>query len=198
MPFIDTVSAEDASGPTKELYDKATEMVGGFLPNWARPFSHRPEVCNAWFGLLQSIKANIDERRYELITLAAAQEMQNSYCMLAHGTILMREHYSADQLQQIVAMSPDSKLNETDKAIMEFARKVVRDATSVTQSDVDRLKGLSLSDADVMDIVCTAAARCFFSKTSDALGVLPDVSFLETDSKVRESLAIGRPIENAE
>ena len=39
-----------------------------------------------------------------------------------------------------------------------------------------------------------AAARCFFSKTLDALGVLPDASFRELAPELREVLVVGRPI----
>jgi len=42
--------------------------------------------------------------------------------------------------------------------------------------------------------VLAAAARCFFSKTLDALGVQPDASFRELPDEVREPLTVGRPI----
>ena len=45
-----------------------------------------------------------------------------------------------------------------------------------------------------MDVVLAAAARCFFSKTLDALGVLPDASFHELEPELREVLVVGRPI----
>ena len=45
-----------------------------------------------------------------------------------------------------------------------------------------------------MDVALAAAARCFFSKTLDALGVRPDSSFRELDPELREALVVGRPI----
>ena len=45
-----------------------------------------------------------------------------------------------------------------------------------------------------MDVVLAASARCFFSKTLDALGVLPDASYSELDPGMREALVVGRPI----
>ena len=58
-------------------------------------------------------------------------------------------------------------------AVMDLAEKVADDATSVTEADVQRLRGLGLCDAEIFDVVLAAAARCFYSKTLDALGVLP-------------------------
>jgi alkylhydroperoxidase family enzyme len=80
---------------------------------------------------------------------------------------------------------------------MELAEKVVDDATSVTQSDIDRLRALGLSDAEIVDVVLAAAARCFFSKTLDALGVAPDAIYTELPEEFREELTVGRPIETA-
>ena len=45
-----------------------------------------------------------------------------------------------------------------------------------------------------MDVILAASARCFFSKTLDALGVLPDASYLELEPELREALVVGRPI----
>ena len=45
-----------------------------------------------------------------------------------------------------------------------------------------------------MDVVLAAPARCFFSKTLDALGVQPDASYAELDPSIRDVLVLGRPI----
>jgi hypothetical protein len=45
-----------------------------------------------------------------------------------------------------------------------------------------------------MDVILAAAARCFYSRTLDALGVLPDASYRDLDADLREALVVGRPI----
>ena len=45
-----------------------------------------------------------------------------------------------------------------------------------------------------MDVVLAAAAQCFFSKTLDALRVLPDPKYQELDPELREALVVGRPV----
>jgi hypothetical protein len=44
--------------------------------------------------------------------------------------------------------------------------------------------------------VLAAAARCFFSKMLDGLGVAPDAEFRELPADVREPLTVGRAIED--
>ena len=56
---------------------------------------------DGWNALLNSIKSNMDVRRYGRVTIAAAKELRSSYCMLAHGSVLMQEHFSAEELRAI-------------------------------------------------------------------------------------------------
>ena len=166
------------------------ELEDGEGPNSSRAFAARPAVFAAWQELNGAIKEEGgDLRRYELATLAAARRLRSSYCCLAHGKVLAEQFYDFGA----VAALPDG-LDEADAAIMELADKVVVDATSVTGADWDRLRALGLDDAQIMDVVLAAAARCFFSKTLDALGVQADTSFQELDPAFRDAMTVGRPI----
>lgn len=78
MSYIQTVPHEEASGLLSELY-KADLATNGFVPNYARAFSLRPEVYQAWRVLISSIRGNMDLRRYELVTVAAASKLRCSY-----------------------------------------------------------------------------------------------------------------------
>jgi hypothetical protein len=57
-------------------------------------------------------------------------------------------------------------LDALDAAVMDLAEKVVIDATSVTQADIDRLRRLGLSDTDILDVVLAGAARCCSARRS--------------------------------
>jgi hypothetical protein len=59
---------------------------------------------------------------------------------------------------------------------------------------VGELRELGLSDGEIFEIVAAAAARCFFSKTLDALGVQPDAGYAELEPELRGALVVGRPI----
>jgi alkylhydroperoxidase family enzyme len=85
-------------------------------------------------------------------------------------------------------------LSSTDVAVMDLADKVADDASSIQQADVDHLRSLGLSDTDILDVVLAAAARCFFSKTLDALGVEPDAKYADLDPALRDVLTVGRAI----
>jgi alkylhydroperoxidase family enzyme len=78
---------------------------------------------------------------------------------------------------------------------VQFASQVARDASSVTAADVQQLRDEGLSDPEIVDVVFAAAARAFFTKVLDALGVQADVQLGETfDPEVRLQVTVGRPI----
>ena len=183
MAFIETPS-------DPELFE-ANRAPAGHVPNYVHAFAARPAVYEAWKQLNGAIKESMDLRRYELATLAAATALKSSSCSLAHGQVLADKFYTAEEVVALVEEPPNDPV---DRAVMAFARKVALAADTVTQADVDELRALGLSDADVLDVVLAAAARSFFSKTLDATGTQPDSAFNGLPDTLRAALTVGRPI----
>jgi uncharacterized peroxidase-related enzyme len=196
MTFIETVPEAEAAGATATMY--ATDRdVFGYLPNFTRAFSQRPAVYAAWRELNGAIKSTMDLRRYELATVAAARRLRSSYCCLAHGSILMEKFLDAEGLCAAVVDHRAAGLDDVDVAVMDLAAKVADDALTVRPEDLDRLRAVGLSDEEILDVVLAAAARSFFSKTLDALGVEPDAHYADLEPQLRDALTVGRPIANS-
>jgi alkylhydroperoxidase family enzyme len=159
--------------------------------NFERAFEERPNVYAAWRGLVGAIQENMELRRYELATFAAAQRLGSTYCSIMHGNVL-RDEFGEDVVA--IANDRDETLHAVDLAVMDLAERVVVDATSIGDADLQRLRDLGLTDAEIMDIVLAAAARCFFSKTLDALDVRADARFQELAPELRAAFVVGRPI----
>jgi uncharacterized peroxidase-related enzyme len=194
MAFIETITRDEASGAIAEMLDAHRDQLG-YVPNYARLFAQRPAVYKAWQQLKDSIAGEMDPRRYELATLAAARELRSSYCALAHGKVLVDKFLDAATVQALALDHAEAGLDEVDVAIMDLAAKVARDTTKVTERDIQRLRDLGLSDPEIFDVVLAAAARCFFSKAVDAMGVQPDPEFFGLEPGLRQALTVGRPIE---
>ena len=194
MTFVEPVPQDEAEGAAADLYRGELDRLG-YVPNYAAAFTLRPEIYAAWRGLVTAVAGGMDPRRYELATLAAARALRSSYCMLAHGEVLVDRFLAPDDL---VAVASDHRtaapLDEVEIALMNLAEQVARDATAVTREQIERLRELGLTDEEIFDVVAAATARCFFSKTLDALGVLPDSRFAELEPAVRDALVVGRPI----
>ena len=193
MSYLDT-SLGDADTEDAARLREQDRAAWGFVPNFAGTFTMRPAVYEAWKRLNGAIRSALDPRRYELATVAAAAELRSSYCALAHGRILATHHLSPDAVIGIVTGSPDGALDDTDKAVISFARKVARHADQITGDDIEALRRHGLADDDILDVALAAAARCFFSTVLDAAGTRPDAAFQALEPRLRDALTVGRPI----
>ena len=193
MSFIATIPPEAADAAVFEMYRRQQDSWG-FVPNYARAFSHRPQVMARWAALLAEIKRPVDRRRLELVTFVAAHELRNSACALAHGSVL-REFFADDALLAIAARREHEVLSAAEQALVRFARQVARDASQVSSADVATLKAHGFDDAEIFDIAATVAARAFFTRILDGLGVQADSPFLALDEPLRRAFMVGRPID---
>jgi len=194
MSYLREIAPESARGDVQRMYQRQASRLG-YVPNYARIFCHRPDLMELWSDLLTGIRRDIAAERFELVTLAAALALRNSYCSLAHGQALARLQ-SADAVRSALQGS-DSTLSAADAALVRFARKVATDAAAVTAHDVAELRTHGLSDPEIFDVVAVVAARAFFTRVLDGLGVLPDAAYHDLDPGLRDLLTVGRPIEAA-
>ena len=196
MAFIETIREEDADGPAAEIYAAERERRG-YLPNYAAVFGEQPAVYAAWLALNGAIKEAMDLRRYELVTVAAARRLRSTYCSLAHGKLLVDGLLEPEAARALLVDGATDGLDAADLAAMRLAEQVVDDATRVTREDIDELRALGLADADIAAVVLAAAARCFFSKTLDALGAQADAAYRALGPELLDALTVGRPVADA-
>jgi uncharacterized peroxidase-related enzyme len=194
MTFIVPLADTDAGGQAAAMFAADLERTG-YVANLTRLFACRPAVYQAWRQLNEAVKANMDLRRYELTTLAAARQLRSSYCALAHGKVLRDRFYDAGTVRRIATDHRQAGLDPADVAVMDFAGKVAADAASVTAADVAVLRARGLPDTDILDVTLAAAARCFFSTVLEAMGTEPDAAYrTDLEPELSQALAVGRPI----
>ena len=194
MAFIDTIPDAEVDDQVRAMYERQATFWG-FVPNYAKVFCYRPEIMGLWAQLQAGIKKSMaDKRRYELVTFAAANALRSTLCSLAHGKTLT-EFFPSEAVQAMARGEAPANLTAAEAEMMKFARKVGRDASSVTREDVLRLKELGFSDAEVFDIAAAASARAFFAKLVESLGVTAEHSLLGLDQEFKRTMAVGRPVE---
>jgi len=71
--------------------------------------------------------------------------------------VLRSKFYSADQVEAIVQDYRTAGLSEQEVALIDFAIKMTDHAYKISPRDVDRLRGLGLSDEEIVDVAATAA-----------------------------------------
>src|SRR5688572_5861636 len=195
MAFIECIPDSAIDADIKAMYARQ-ESFWGFVPNYAKVFSHRPEVMGLWAQLQAGIRKHMDRRRFELVTFAAAHALRSTLCSLAHGKALTTWFSEQDVLAIARGEVPDS-VTAAEAAMLDYSRKVARDATSVTAEDVEALKRHQFTDAEIFDIAATAGARAFWTKLLEGLGVEAEPSLRDMKGELREALVVGRPLDPA-
>ena len=192
--FIDVPDESTVDDDVARWYQRQRD-AWGYLPNYAPAYAYRPDVADAWNRLNGTIKSHMDQRRYELVSIAAARAYGSTYCTAAHSKFL-RDECDDDATMRAIAADPSGEaLDPVDRAVVAFATHVAGDASSITAADVDELRNQGLSDPEIVDVALAAAARAFFTKVLDALGVQADAELGQAfDPEVRGQVTVGRPI----
>lgn len=168
----------------------------GYVPGYAKIFSLRPELLALWADLQRGIRRHIAPREFELATVAAARTLRSTNCALAHGTFLL-EFFSPEALVAILEGRGvcSGVISARDAALMNFAEQVARDASATTQEEIDELRDVGFSEAEIFDIAATAAARAFFTKVLDSLGSDADHDYVALGDDLKERLLVGRDLD---
>ncbi|HEY2812361.1 MAG TPA: hypothetical protein VGJ03_02735 [Acidimicrobiales bacterium] len=192
--FIEVPDESAVDDDVAEWYERQRGSWG-YLPNYAPAFARHADVATAWGALDKAVRSHMERRRFELATIAAARAYRSTYCLVAHSKFL-RDECDEESLTLAIAADPTgANLDAADRAVIKFATQVARDASLITVADVQELREHGLSESDITDVVLAAAARAFFTKVLDALGVQADAPLGKTfDPEVRDQMVVGRPI----
>lgn len=193
MAFIQAAPSAASNAQVKRVYDQQARAFG-YLPNYAKLFSHRPEVIDLWADLQRGLRRHVAPRMFELVTFAAAVALRSSYCALAHG-FKLRKFFTDVEIKFLAAGDYDGIVDEGEAVAMRYATQLAVDATGVTDVHIAPMRAAGFSDAEIFDIAGIAAGRAFFSKLVEGLGALPDRAYLELPESFRSTLAVGRGID---
>lgn len=182
--YVHPISPDEAKGAVREMYDEDIRETG-FLWNDTQLFSLNPAAYRSFQELLKVIRGTLDYRRFELATIAAARALRCRNCVSAHSDQLMKsDAFDRSQMEAIIRDFRTAGLPPVEVAIMSLAEKVALHAYRVTPDEIDELRGFGLTDTEIFNITLAAAARCFVSKTIDAMGIEPDEEFAATNDLI--------------
>jgi uncharacterized peroxidase-related enzyme len=142
---------EDIQQRITEVQEKA-----GFVPNVFLTLARRPDEFRAFFmyhdALMEKETPGLGKAEREMIVVATSARNQCQYCVIAHGAILRiraRNPYIADQ---VATNYRKADISERQKAMLDYALKVSREAETVDESDYEKLNGFGFDDEDIWDI----------------------------------------------
>jgi uncharacterized peroxidase-related enzyme len=169
----------------------------GYVMNLTRLWAWRPQVCESFTGLRKALVAGsaLRPREWAVLVCASAATLGDSYCALAWGKRLADES-DPDTAAAVLGASEAPALDARERALCEWARKVVRSPNATRAEDVQRLRAAGLGEREIFEATAFIAFRVAFSTVNDALGARPDLALAEAaPGAVRAAVTYGRPVD---
>ncbi|MEV4292431.1 hypothetical protein AB0K40_43570 [Nonomuraea bangladeshensis] len=181
----------------QRLYDEDL-ADNGYVMDLSRLWAHQPEAQDRLFGLIGEVAAagGLTLRQRAVLVTACASTIGDSYCSLAWGTRLAA--VAGAEAAGGLLRGDDAGLEEPERAMAAWARKVARDPNATRAEDVEELRAAGFGDGQIFAMTAFVALRLAFSTVNDALGARPDAALrAAAPEPVRRSVTYGRPAETA-
>lgn len=158
----------------------AVQEKAGFVPNVFLALAHRPDECRAFFDYHDALMlrpSGLSKGEKEMIVVATSGANRCLYCVVAHGAILRileKNPLIADQL----AVNPrKSDATPRQKAMLDFALKVCRQADEIDEADYTALHAHGFSDEDIWDIGAITAFFGLSNRMANLIAMRPNDEF---------------------
>ncbi len=190
--FIKTIAPDEATGEIAALYDAEKKSMGRVMQA-TQCWSARPDVIVPIETLLHQIRDgfSLGLLNFRLITFVAARYVPSSYC----SHVYFRSLSGMLGREQALAVRRDYRnagLSDQQVAMLAYAEQISRNASQITEADIQRLRDVGFTDVNIADIALAASFRSFMSRYFDAVGATVEPEFLDADPVIREEMAVGR------
>ncbi|MCZ2111467.1 MAG: peroxidase-related enzyme [Dehalococcoidia bacterium] len=161
---------------TQALFNQLEQKLG-FVPNVFLAFAWREPRFTRWrehFDDLMQPSPGLGKAEREMISVVVSMQNQCLYCLAAHGfavRALLKDPVKGDR---ITLDYRRAGLSEKQMAMLDFAVKLTLDPVTVTEEDIDDLRGLGFSDEDTWDIIEVTAMFNFTNRLMSGAGVMPN------------------------
>ena len=190
--YIKTIEPDEATGDIAALYEAEIASMGRVMEA-TQCWSARPDIIIPVEALLHQIRDgfSLDLVDFRLISFIAARSVPSSYCSHTHFKML------SGMIGRETALAAyrdfrNAGLSERQVEMLAYAEKITRDASTITEQDIERLRSVGFSDLNIADIALAASFRSFLSRYFDAVGASAEEAFLDNDETVRTELSVGR------
>ena len=170
---------EDLPGDIRDRL-LAVQEKSGFVPNVFLVLAHRPDEFRAFFAFhdaLMEKESGLTKAEREMIVVATSGANNCHYCVVAHGAILRIRAKNPLLADQVAVNYRKADITPRQKAMLDFAMKVSRDAGSIEEADFAALREHGFSDEDAWDIGAVAAFFALSNRMANLTGMRPNDEF---------------------
>ena len=172
----------------KERILKVQEK-SGFIPNVFLGFFHRPDEFRAFFNYHDALmlkESGLSKGEREMIVVATSGLNDCIYCVVAHGAILRVREKNILIADQLATNYKKAKITLRQRAMLDFAVKVSRDAQNISEKDFETLEDQGFTQQDAWDIGSIAALFALSNRIANMAGIMPNDEFYAMGRTVKD------------
>jgi uncharacterized peroxidase-related enzyme len=158
----------------------AVQEKSGFIPNVFLTLAYRPDEFRAFFAYhdaLMERDSGLTKAEREMIVVATSSANQCHYCVIAHGAILRIRAKNPQIADQIAVNYRKADITPRQRAMLDFAMKVSREAHLVSDSDFAEIAAHGFDDGDIWDIAAIAAFFALSNRMANVTAMRPNDEF---------------------
>jgi uncharacterized peroxidase-related enzyme len=167
------VKEEDADGELRRIYERI-RGTRGRTSNIFISQSLNPDALEAHLNLYLRImfgKGGLSRLQREMIAVAVSAANDCDYCV-AHHSAAMKRYVSDDRLVgQLAEDFGSAKLGPKERAMLEYATKLTKKPSSLTERDLQSLRKVGLVDEEILHVALVASYFNFVNRLVSGLGV---------------------------
>lgn len=181
MSRINTPTSIEAAPEAAQSTLRNVEKMLGGAPNMFRLISNSPAALNGYVSLNTSLaQGALDAKTRERIALAVAEVNGCGYCLAAHT--YLGQNVAKLTMDEILANRNGHSSDAKADVAVQFAVKVVDTRGQTDEADIDALRAVGYSDAEIVEIVGHVALNTLTNYMNEVFGT-------EIDFPVTEPLA---------
>lgn len=149
----------------------------GFVPNFWKAQSSRPDLIEAQMGWVKSIlleEKALSRRQKEYVFLVSSAAGLSTYCVTAHCEIIRMLGLKGPEPEEIAIDHENADLSEADRALLDYAKKLTLKPARVGAEDIEKLRGLGFDEDQILETVLMVGLAKFANVVAFGLGTVPD------------------------
>ncbi len=154
MPRTAALKPEHVPAESKPTLDAFTKNIG-FTPNMMAAFAQSPIAFNSWATLLGSLSKALDVKTRDSIGLAVSEVNGCNYCLTVHS--FTAQHMAKLSAEDITLARKGHANDAKRDAAVQFARKVIETRGHIGDADLNVVREVGYSDANIIEIVALVA-----------------------------------------
>jgi uncharacterized peroxidase-related enzyme len=158
----------------------AVQEKSGFIPNVFVKLAYRPDEFRAFFAYHDALRekdSGLSKAEREMIVVATSSHNNCEYCVIAHGAILRIRAKNPLISDQIAINYLKADITPRQRAMLDFAMKVCREANLIAEDDFTKLSGHGFSDDDIWDIAAIASFFALSNRMAHFTGMRANPEF---------------------